>query len=148
MSLKDLFQTIYYAVGTIAALGTFIAALLALFVYQKNSRLERARWASTLYEKFYHEDRLKQIRDALDGHIDSAEVNQLVSNEDPKFTDYLNFFEFIAFLRKSKQLEDSEIDDLFGYYLDCLKKDEGVRTYILNPDKGYEGVAKLIGERK
>jgi len=43
MSWKDLFETIYYLAGSIAALGTLIAALFALGVYKRNSRLERAR---------------------------------------------------------------------------------------------------------
>lgn len=148
MTSKDLFQTIYYAAGTIAALGTFVAALFALCVYRSNSRLERSRWASTLYDKFYHEDSLKQIRDTLDSPVGSDEVNQLVIKEDPKFTDYLNFFEFIAFLGNSKQLQDSEVEYLFGYYLGCLKRHDRVRTYIMNTENGYEGLAKLIEKRK
>jgi len=59
----------------------------------------------------------------------------------------LNFFEFIAFLRTSKQLKDSEIDLLFGYYLDCLNRHDRVKTYISNPENGYEGLAKLLALR-
>jgi hypothetical protein len=50
MTWKELFETIYYIAGTIGALGTLVAALFALGVYKNNSRLERARWASSLYE--------------------------------------------------------------------------------------------------
>lgn len=82
-----------YLAGSIAALGTLIAALFALGVYKRNSRLERARWASSLYEKFFEKDDLKLMRDALDCSVDSDEVNQTVIGEDPRFTDYLNFFE-------------------------------------------------------
>lgn len=35
MSWKDLFETIYYLSGSIAALGTLFAALFALGVYKK-----------------------------------------------------------------------------------------------------------------
>lgn len=148
MSWKDLFETIYYLAGSIAALGTLIAALFALGVYKRNSRLERARWASSLYEKFFEKDDLKLMRDALDCSEDSDEVNQTVTREDPRFTDYLNFFEYIAFLKDSKQLQVSEVEGLFGYYLDCLKRHQSVRTYIANPEKGFEGLTKLIEVRK
>jgi hypothetical protein len=52
--------------------------------------------------------------------------------------------EYIAFLKNSKQLQESEVDDLFGYYLGCLRRHPSVRAYILNSDNGYEGLAKLI----
>lgn len=45
-ALKDLAQLLYY----VLAAG---AAIWALVVYRRNSALERARWASNLYEKFY-----------------------------------------------------------------------------------------------
>ena len=59
MSWKDLMQTIYYAAGSIASLGTLSAAFIALWVYRRNSRLERARWASELYDSFYRQENLK-----------------------------------------------------------------------------------------
>jgi len=148
MSWKDLFETIYYLAGSIASVGTLAAALFALSVYKQNSRLERARWASSLYEKFFEKDDLKFMRDALDCSVDSDEVSQTVANEDARFTDYLNFFEYIAFLKDSKQLQLSEVEGLFGYYLDCLERHQSVKTYIANPEKGFEGLAKLIGARK
>ena len=141
MNWKDLFETIYYIAASIAALG-------ALFVYQKNSKFERAKWASQLYESFYPKDNLKSIRDKLDCAADSDDVKQLVAEEGSQFTDYLNFFEFVAFLRTTEQLGDSEVEDLFGYYLNCLNRHADVRKYILNLENGYEGLAKLIGKRK
>jgi hypothetical protein len=47
---------------------------------------------------------------------DSAGVVKLVSEEPFEFTDYLNFFEFVAVLWKSGQLKPDEIEDLFRYY--------------------------------
>ena len=148
MSWKDRIQTIYYVAGSIASLGTLVAAFIALWVYKRNSRLERARWASTLYEKFYEKNELKLMRDALDCTRDSEEINQTVTREDSNFTDYLNFFEYIAFLRDSRQLKDSEIETLFGYYLDCLRRQESVKRYILDPKNGYEGLRKLLTTRQ
>ena len=103
--------------------------------------------ASSFCEKFYEEATLKQLRDDLDCLKDSDSVNEVVTREDSAFTDYLNFFEFIAFLKSSKQLKDSEIDVLFGYYLDCLNRHERVKLYISNPKNGYEGLAELLTSR-
>jgi hypothetical protein len=100
MDWKDFFETIYYIAASIAALG-------ALYVYKQNSKFERAEWASQLYESFYPKDNLKTIRDKLDCTADSEEVKQLVAEEDSQFTDYLNFFEFVEFLKTTKQLGDS-----------------------------------------
>jgi hypothetical protein len=143
MTFKDLIETIYYIAGSIATLGTLIAAIFALCVYRSNSRLERARWASTLYERFYEKSDLKDMRNALDCPPDSDSISDIL-REDPKFTDYLNFFEFIALLEHTRQLRDSEVQDLFGYYLACLRRHDRVRTYITDPSNGYEGLARLL----
>jgi len=133
--------------STFSAVGTVLAAGFAAFVYYRNSAFDRAKWASSLYEKFYEATTLKQLRDRLDCSRDSDLVNEIVIREEAAFTDYLNFFEFIAFLKSSKQLKDSEIEVLFGYYLDCLNRHDRVKQYISNPENGYEGLAKLLTSR-
>jgi hypothetical protein len=105
MNWKDRVEIVYMTAATIAAIGTAIAAGFATFVYRRNSALERAKWASSLYEKFYEEATFKQMRDTLDCSRDLDSVNEIVIREEPAFTDYLNFFEFIAFLNMSKQLK-------------------------------------------
>jgi hypothetical protein len=147
MSWKDLLETIYYGAATVAALGTLIAGLFALSVYRRNSRLEQSRWASELYKSFYSEGNLKNIRDTLDCSAGSSDVNQLVIDETSEFTDYLNFFEYIALLKNSKQLRDSQVNDLFGYYLSCLERHDNVQAYILDSNNGYEGLAALMEAR-
>jgi hypothetical protein len=127
--------------------GCRAGAVFAAFVFRRNSALDRAKWASGLYEKFYEATTLKQMRDRLDCSSDLDSVNEIVIREEPSFTDYLNFFEFIAFLRKSQQLKDSEIEALFGYYLDCLIRHDRVKQYISNPENGYEGLANLLKSR-
>lgn len=147
MTLKDRVELVYLIAGAISAVGTLLAAAFAAFVYYRNSIFERAKWASTLYEKFYEATTLKQIRERLDCVNNLDSVHEIVLKEEPAFTDYLNFFEFIAFLRASRQLRDSEIEALFGYYLDCLNRHDRVKQYILNPENGFEGLAKLLGSR-
>jgi hypothetical protein len=147
MNWKNRVEILYMTAATISAVGTALAAVFAAFVYRRNSALERAKWASSLYEKFYEATTLKQMRDRLDCLNDLDRVNEIVIREESTFTDYLNFFEFIAFLKTSKQLKDSEIDALFGYYLDCLNRHDRVKQYISNPENGYEGLANLLNSR-
>ena len=147
MNWKDRVEVVYMVMATIYATGTALAAGFAAFVYRRNSALERAKWASSLYEKFYEATTLKQMRDRLDCLNELDSVNEIVIREEPAFTDYLNFFEFIAFLKASRQLKDSEIEALFGYYLNCLKRHDRVKQYISNPENGYEGLAKLLVSR-
>ncbi len=147
MNWKTRVEVLYMMAATISAVGTALAALFAAFVYRRNSVLERARWASSLYEKFYEAATLKQMRDRLDCLNDTESVNEIVIREEATFTDYLNFFEFIAFLKKGNQLKDSEINALFGYYLDCLNRHDRVKQYIANPENGYEGLANLLKSR-
>jgi hypothetical protein len=138
---------IHYWAPTVAALGTLIVGMSAFWIYRRNSRLERARWAAELYKEFYQKVELKSVRDKLDCSTDADEVNQLVISETTEFTDYLNFFEYVLFLMNSKQLKRSEIEILFGYYLKCLQRHASVRNYIADPRSGYEGLAKLIGSK-
>ena len=124
-----------------------LAVLFAFFQYRSNSRLERARWLASLYDKFYEKDNLKKVRETLDSETaDSSEVDRLMGEEPPEFTDYLNFFEFVALLGKSRQLKSNEIEDLFRYYLDCLERNKKVRNYIAT--KGYEHLDKLLDTRR
>ena len=147
MNWKDRVEILYMMMATISAVVAALAAGFAAFVYRRNSALERAKWASTLYEKFYEATTLKQMRDRLDQLNDLDSVNEIVIRGDSAFTDYLNFFEFIAFLKASNQLKDSEIEAIFGYYLDCLNRHDRVRQYISNPENGYEGLANLLTSR-
>ncbi|HEY0379831.1 MAG TPA: hypothetical protein VGC87_23140 [Pyrinomonadaceae bacterium] len=144
MNLTDwnvLAELIYRIVATLAIIGTLVAAFLAVFTFRRNARLDRARWALSLYEKFYEKQELKKIRDVLDCESDTEQVNKLVLEGKSDFTDYLNFFEFVAFLQHNKQLQNREVEDLFGYYLDCLKGHERVRKYIKK--EGYEKLDEL-----
>lgn len=134
---------------TLRSIATIVGALAALwgiYVYFTNSRLKRAEWLGNLYEKFYERPELKPVREILDcegGH--SAAIDKLISEEPAEFSDYLNFFEFVAVLRNSRQLSEGEIEDLFHYYLDCLENCRPVRDYITR--KGYERLDLMLKKR-
>jgi len=110
------FQWIFSNAGQISSLMAAGAVLGAVRIYYRKSTLERATWLSSLYSKFYEAPDLKRIRKALDDNPpDAAEVVELVRNEDPDLTDYLNFFEFMAYLEERGQLNKRDVAALFDY---------------------------------
>jgi hypothetical protein len=131
-------QTIYYLTATA---GAFIAVL----TYYRNSMVERARWLSSLYSKFYEAPDLKRIRKALDENApNSPAIQELVGEEESDFTDYLNFFEFMAYLEARRQLKKRDVAALFDYYLRVLSKHKDVREYVLEDRNGYGYLKKLL----
>lgn len=129
-------------ITVLAAIGTFVAALVAAFTYRRNAGIERAKWSLSLYEKFYERPDLKSIREILDSEPDHENVIELVLKCPPEFTDYLNFFEFVAFLERKRQLSTEELDALFDYYIRCLKRHPRVLTFIR--DNGFEDLQKML----
>jgi L-amino acid N-acyltransferase YncA len=128
--LKDIAQIVSYLVGAFAA---FAASLN----YRKSSRVERAKWLAELYDKFYERDLLKPIRATLDCSANEGDsVDTMVQGETAEFTDYLNFFEFVAYLRASGQLSKGDVEAMFGYYIECLRRHASVRKYVAA--NGYE----------
>jgi uncharacterized protein (DUF433 family) len=122
-----------------------MSAAIGAFAYWRNSRLERARWLASLYTKFYEALDLKMIRETLDCSAPNApEVLKLVDEQDARFTDYLNFFEFMAYLKACGQLSQKDVAALFDYYLRVLSKHEVVRKYVLDDRNGYGYLKRLL----
>jgi hypothetical protein len=145
-----------FMLGTLAPLAIFrvdnihqwieaLSALGAVWVYFRNSRRERAEWLSKLYSKFYEEDALKAVREVLDrAEADSAQIKKMVLEEDGNFTDYLNFFEFMAYLARRRQLSRADVAALFDYYLCILNKHTIVQEYIREGRNGFEYLKGLL----
>jgi hypothetical protein len=139
--LNAVFQLASYCVG-------MVAAIFAVLTYRTNSQREHAKWAVQLYEKFYEKLDYKRLRGELDCDANTSSVQELVRAEDQEFTDYLNFFEMVTGLAKTKQLLRDDILRLFEYYLQCLKRHETVMRYINDPAKGYETLRAFLAEVK
>ena len=139
----ELWKVVAELVTCAVAVFTAIAALIT---YRSNSQRERAKWAVQLYEKFYEGEHYGRIRDELDCAADSAKVAALVEKESSAFTDYLNFFELVAFLAVTKQLSESDVLRLFQYYLHCLKRHKSVVKYLNDEDKGFEQLRGFINK--
>jgi len=132
-------QIFSYAAGAGAAVSAFL-------VYKSNSRRERARWAESLYARFFERPDLKKTREVLDSDKDDAKVVELVTKEGPEWTDYLNFFEFVAYLQDSKQLSEKDVAAMLGYYMECLKKHGCTANYIRDKTKGFDYLRDLLFE--
>jgi hypothetical protein len=140
-------QIAAHIANVILALGAVIAGVVALQTYRKTAKLERAKWLAGLYEKFYEKSDLKGIREILDCDDEiSLDITKLVRDEPSDFTDYLNFFEFVAFLQQEKQLEFREINHIFSYYLNCLERRADIRKYKVSKD--YQPLDRLLTEYK
>jgi len=135
---RDAAQTISYVVGV-------VVAVFAVWNYYENSQRERAKWAVQLYEKFFEDNRYKDMREKFDCDPNSVEVQSIVQNESTDFTDYLNFFELVCFLLRTKQLRRTDILDLFHYYLACLLRHERVADYIST--HGFEQLERFLKEQ-
>ncbi|HXZ40503.1 MAG TPA: hypothetical protein VEG68_07155 [Terriglobales bacterium] len=130
-------QIISYIVGAVAAFS-------AMWVYRSNSRRERARWAERLYSRYYEKKNLKSVRDLLDSTPDDPKVVEFVREDSSAWTDYLNFFEFVAYLQDSKQLSKEDVWALLGYYFECLKRHRCSSDYIRDRKRGFDYLRKLL----
>ncbi len=129
-------------------LVTFVGGIWAFYTYLRNSRLRRAEWLLSVYEKFYEQDHYKRIRHVIDFQtseldklgqgLEAGGGNELVE----LFVDYLNFFEFIASLWRLRQLSLDEIRMMFEYYLMRLTDFEFIMRFIRA--QGFETLRALL----
>jgi len=150
MSVQD-------AISLFGVLIGGVAAALGLRQYADSVGLRRAEWLYKLYEEFYVEDSLKSIREKLDSDRGREEIESIIRKSETqlseaeneeliKFTDYLNFFEFMAYLKKKGAIKRDDIIDMFRYYLDCLRHSTVISSYI--PTAGYEMLGSFLAEMR
>jgi hypothetical protein len=145
----------------LSGLGTIVLALLGLWArqnYRRQVSLEQMRWLQQLYDSFYNSDRYKEVRQVIDfdevgqtmellrrGDADPHQLSLPERTQLDQFTDYLNFFEWLAYLEEEKQLTFRQLDTMFGYYLTRLSqvdRNRQLRQYIR--DNGYEQLHRLL----
>jgi hypothetical protein len=118
----------------LAGTGALIAVMVAVVNYRAQTRLKQAEWLKSLFEKFFENSTYKEVRIWLEygylhdrltfGDVSFREVNE------EKFTDFLNFFEFIGVLYSRKHLTIEQVSDVFGYYLGKIKSDADCQQWI------------------
>ncbi len=110
-----------------------ITACLAYKEYQRNVRTQRAQWLLSLFERFYETDRYRDAR-RPGYHIIKDEDDQ---EGRQKWADYLNFFEFIAYLERDGHLRHRDVEAMFDYWLKQLDLPE-IREQLLS--EGFENL--------
>jgi hypothetical protein len=149
LPIAQQFQHWASGIASLVAAGVAVGAYVK---YRDSKRLERSKWVLQLYEKFYEQGRLRRIRQDLDCETSTTEtIEKLVDDEDEDFIDYLNFFEFVSYLRESEQVSDDDVEALFGYYLDCLVDRDRVRKYVFEEDKknrSFEYLGRTLRARQ
>jgi hypothetical protein len=83
------------------------------------------------------------VREQLDSG-DAQKISKVVREESACFTDYLNFFEFLGYLEKSRQVSRDDILGLFQYYLHNLKANPDVMRYIEDSKNGFERLREML----
>lgn len=150
-------------VGLVA--GALYAAAVAVREYQRGqetdrdrAKLEKAQWLSELFRSFYEKDNYKKIRRMID--FDELGDIRLLLQEDQKprpqfspenqqlfdeFTDYMNLFEFVAYLKNLDQLDSEDIKAMFAYYLErivAVDETGEIRRYLQS--SGYGNLSRLL----
>lgn len=134
-----------------AVVGAAIGGAITIYIYYQNSRLQRAQWLYSLFEKFFYELRYTEIRRLLDYNV-TSEIERLRSaleahsdaQLEENLVDYLNFFEFIASLWQIRQLPMKEIRMMFEYYIRRLGDYDFIMKYL--EEAGFEGLITLVAE--
>jgi hypothetical protein len=127
-----------------AYLVGFAAALGSLWQYRQNSIRERTRWLFELYRRFYEDTSLKAMRIRIDwgdtGFIAEEKDSDLLGDLD----NFLNFFEFVAFLKKRSEITVEEIRAMFEYPLKMIAVNGATLAYVRK--YGYEELDALLKE--
>ena len=118
----------------LAWIAALIAVIVAVVNYQQQTRLKQAEWLKSLFEKFFESPTYKEVRvwldyDTLHEHLTVGDAEKRRVNEE-KFTDFLNFFEFIGVLYSHKHLTFAQVYDVFDYYLKKIAADADCREWI------------------
>jgi hypothetical protein len=141
MNWIDLIAKVMAGLG---GLGFFIAA----FSYRNQVRIRQAEWLKSLFEKFFENSTYKEVRSWLDygvlrERLSVGDAGLRQKNEE-KFTDFLNFFEFIGVLHSRGHLPLEQVWDVFDYYLQKIGKDEDCREWI--EKYGFEKLKGLLAK--
>ncbi len=118
----------------VAGTAALIAVLVAVVNYRSQTKLKQAEWLKSLFEKFFEDSTYKEVRVWLDygtlhERLMVADAAARQVNEE-KFTDFLNFFEFIGVLYSRKHLSLEQVCDVFDYYLKKITADADCREWI------------------
>ena len=130
----------------IKAVG-LLAVVIAALGYFKQSKIKKGEWLQSLFEKFYESKNYKEVRRWIDNHEIESKItldDTVISDEEEQFTDFLNFFEFIANLESEKQISLKDVTNLFDYYLRKIKSSSVCMELIQK--YGFEKLDNLLNK--
>lgn len=142
MQWKDWLDLIIKICAGFGGLGFFIAALN----YRSQTKIKRAEWLKSLFEKFFETPGYKEVRIWLDygklhEKLTIANETERMKNEE-QFTDFLNFFEFIGIFSSEKLLTYKQVNNVFDYYLKKIKADPDCMGWIRQ--YGFEKLEAML----
>lgn len=119
---------------------------------EARARAEKARWMSELFHGFYEDRTYRAIRQRID-YGDISDILNLTRRAEgsfsqqerdllDNFTDYLNFFEYMMYLVERQQLDSSDIEAMFDYYLRSLAQRGELSAYAKN--NGFERLSRML----
>ena len=111
----------------LGGLSVGIGALIAAVSYKAQQRIKRAEFLTSLYKEFFTESRYNDARVWLDygklhDKLNIIDEEERIINEE-KFTDFLNFFEYVGVLYSRNHLTYEQVYEVFDYYLKKIKND-------------------------
>lgn len=130
--------------------ATFVVSAVALFMalrtYRFNGRTKRSDFIYKLHTDFFVSETYKTVRRILDCTNDEERAAAIVyvAEEPEALTDYLNLFEMVAYLWRTRQLTDGDVKALFGYYLTCLKKNAAITSYLGVEESSFENLSHML----
>ncbi len=137
----------------ITGAGVLVAAVSAAvgaFTYSRNSRTKAADFLLSLHKTFFIEKTYSDMKCLLDceSSLEQAKLAEVVRMESEEFTDFLNFFELVAYFRSIETLSNDDVEALLGYYLDRIQESSSVLAYVRKSSHGFEHLGRLLVERE
>jgi hypothetical protein len=150
-------------VGTVTlAFAAFLTGMQAIAEYKNRNKSEQARWVMQLFAQFFQDHRYQFIRQKID-FDDMEDIFPLMARDLKRdtifaqeerdlldrFTDYLNFFEMMAYLAQRKQIAADDIKQMFDYYLRRLTDIHRAKDLSDYLEKaGFENLCALLVKYK
>lgn len=142
-------MTLDVSIKMFAAAVAAISAGFAVQTYARNTRTKAAEFLVSLHKAFFVDATYQAMKELLDcsGEEEKRRLATAVDEESAAFTDFLNFFELVAYLTEIGTLTMDDTNALLGYYLDKLAASPVVLRYVRRSSTGFESLRRLLADR-